>query len=64
MRWPSPAPESWYRWQLYDLEADPGETQDVSAEHPQIVRELESTWDAYATENNVVRDARVRLPFA
>lgn len=29
------------RWQLFDLQADPGETTDVAAQHPELVRELE-----------------------
>lgn len=29
-----------FRSQLYDLEADPAETQDVSAEHPEVIAEL------------------------
>jgi arylsulfatase len=30
---------------LYDLTADPGETRDVSAEHPEIVRQLSALAD-------------------
>ncbi|MGI9177228.1 MAG: hypothetical protein ACR2IT_05160, partial [Pirellulales bacterium] len=31
---------------LYDLAEDPGETQDVSADHPEIVAELRTTLEA------------------
>ena len=34
---------------LYDLEADPGESQDVAAEHPEVVarlKRLHASWRA------------------
>jgi len=34
-------------WQLYDIEADRGETNDVSAQHPEIVNQLYQQWRAY-----------------
>jgi len=37
------------RWQLFDLPADPGEKTDVAAEHPEVVRELETAYDAWWT---------------
>ncbi len=43
----------WKRWrlngeaELYDLEADPGQTKDLSSRHPEIVRELREHYDAY-----------------
>ncbi|MCK5465187.1 MAG: DUF4976 domain-containing protein, partial [Bacteroidales bacterium] len=27
-------------WELYDLDSDPGETRDLSADHPEILEEL------------------------
>jgi len=33
------------KWQLYDLEADPGEKNDIAAQHPDIVRKLEAAYD-------------------
>jgi hypothetical protein len=33
--------------QLYDLEADPGETDNLYFKHPETVRELKSQLDAY-----------------
>ncbi|UVE93799.1 sulfatase-like hydrolase/transferase [Dietzia sp. B32] len=42
------------RWALYDLSADPGETTDVAADHPEIAAELASQWDRYAEVNGVV----------
>jgi arylsulfatase len=34
-------------WELYDLAADPGETQDVSAEHPAVVARLTEAYAAW-----------------
>lgn len=36
-----------HRAQLYDLETDPGETKDVSAEHPEIVAQLTTLLNRY-----------------
>ncbi|MEM9367402.1 MAG: arylsulfatase [Planctomycetota bacterium] len=41
-------------WELYDIEADRTERNDVAAEHPQKVRELSKSWDAWARDNAVV----------
>jgi arylsulfatase len=40
-------------WQLYDLSTDPGETTDLSKQHPEIREELIRQWKEYSTENNV-----------
>jgi arylsulfatase len=40
---------------LYNLEDDPGETRDLSAEDPQRTSQLAAKWDAYADNNGVVR---------
>jgi arylsulfatase A-like enzyme len=58
--WGYPIPDTWYRWQLFDLEDDPGETHDISEMHPELVQELVAVWDEYAEENGVVRDNRIR----
>lgn len=34
-------------WQLYNIEKDRAETNDLSAEHPEIVKSLYSDWQAY-----------------
>jgi arylsulfatase A-like enzyme/acetyl esterase/lipase len=34
-------------WQLYDLAADPGETSDVAAKHPEVVARLAAGYDAW-----------------
>ncbi len=40
-------------WALFNLKDDPGEIQDVSTEHPEILADLKDQWQAYATENDV-----------
>ena len=57
--WGFPVPERWYRWQLYDIETDPGESTDIGADHPELVRELMGIWDEYAETNQVAREARI-----
>ncbi len=38
------------KWELYDLKADPGETNNLAAEKPEIVRELKSAYDRWWDE--------------
>ncbi|WP_375198161.1 arylsulfatase, partial [Sphingobium sp.] len=47
-------PEGAGRWQLYDVERDPGETQDRADDEPQLLRELIGAWDRYAASCGVV----------
>lgn len=47
------------RWELFDLANDPGELRDLSAQHPEILKELVAGWDRYAADNGVVLQARV-----
>lgn len=42
------------RWELFDLRVDPGEVNDLSAEHPEKVAELLEAWDEYVAENGIV----------
>ncbi|WP_336514752.1 arylsulfatase [Pollutibacter soli] len=48
-----PIPFSTGKWQLFDLENDPGETTDLSANEPAICRELIKGWENYVIQNNV-----------
>jgi arylsulfatase len=48
-----PKPLGSGNWELYDIEADPGETTDLSAKHPDIVAELTKAWNEYARNNQV-----------
>lgn len=45
--WPFPYPGPG-RWQLFNLIDDPGESRDVSDDHPAILSKLEGEWNAYA----------------
>jgi arylsulfatase len=42
------------KWELYDVEKDRGETTDVAAENPQIVRELSFAYQQWAVRTGVV----------
>ena len=42
------------QWQLYNLRSDPAELHDLSAAHPQRLRELVALWDDYAERNGVI----------
>ena len=47
-------------WELYDLTTDPGESRDIAAEHPKIVKQLDAEYDrwwAAAVPNMVNEDA-------
>lgn len=41
-------------WELYDIEADPSEVNDLAAEMPELAAELLAAYKAYEKENNVV----------
>lgn len=41
-------------WQLYDLDADPGEHSDVAEDEPVVLEDLKALWDEYATRIGVV----------
>ncbi len=40
-------------WELYDLEKDRTETNNLAAQYPDIVSEMSAMWDNWAKENNV-----------
>jgi arylsulfatase len=42
------------RWELYDLEKDPGESKDLSKQYPEKFKEMLSLWDDYVKRNGVV----------
>ena len=42
------------RWGLYNMATDPGEVNDLSKEHPEIVEKLLVAWEKYVEENNVI----------
>ena len=41
------------RWELFDLENDPFERNDLSAEHPELTQELIDAWYRYAEDVGV-----------
>jgi arylsulfatase A-like enzyme len=41
-------------WELYDLESDPAEVNDLEAEHPEKVKELSALYEAWADATMVV----------
>ena len=47
-------------WQLYDMESDPGETKDIAADQPDIVKQLSDRYDAWFAD--ISRDALQRFP--
>ncbi|MDT4889207.1 hypothetical protein FQZ97_1258810 [compost metagenome] len=51
-----------YQWELYDIEADRGETKDLASEHPDIVNRLSSAYFEWAGETGVVEYSKLRLP--
>ena len=42
------------KWQLYNLEDDPAEMQDLSVVHPDKLTEMIRLWDDYSENNNVI----------
>ena len=49
-----PEPYGSSDWQLFNLESDLAESQDLSDKHPEIVGQLLKEWDEYAKANNVI----------
>ncbi|GAB3911955.1 arylsulfatase [Larkinella knui] len=41
------------KWQLYDLETDRGETTDLAAQHPDVVKALNAAYEAWAKRTDV-----------
>jgi arylsulfatase len=49
-----PAPHGTGEWELFDLERDPGELNDLSKAHPQKLEELVARWKQYEKDNGVL----------
>ena len=45
-------------WQLYDLAKDPGETNDLSAQMPELRSELVEIWNRYSEETGIILPSR------
>ncbi|MXV51896.1 sulfatase-like hydrolase/transferase [Pedobacter sp. HMF7647] len=50
------------KWELYDIENDRGETKNLAAENPQIVKSLSLEYLEWANKNNVVLDFNLINP--
>ena len=53
------------KWELYDIATDREETKDLSTTHPDVAKDLQKQWMAYANRANVFplnpRQARVKI---
>lgn len=49
-------------WQLFDLSKDPGETQDISLQEPEVLKQLVDAYYQYAKEAGVVEVSPTKLP--
>lgn len=49
-----PKPHGPQRWELFDIIQDPGETNDISKESPEMFEELLGLWDQYKEDVGVV----------
>jgi arylsulfatase len=49
-----PVPWGSSDWQLYDVDADPAETNDLADKYPDVVASLKAEWETYSRDNNVV----------
>lgn len=57
MPWQQKAPEGRadeYQWQLYNLNDDYSQSNDLAAQHPEKLKELQALWMAEAKRNNVL----------
>lgn len=51
-----------YTWELYDLETDRGETNDLAKTYPEIVNALSAKYFEWAEKSGVVEYSRFKLP--
>lgn len=51
-----------YRWELYDLDADRGETNDLAAKNTQLVNELSAAYFDWADRTGVVNYESIKPP--
>jgi arylsulfatase len=49
------------KWQLYDLEKDPGEVDDLAEKMSDKVKELKKVWEEYRKETGVVWGMPIKL---
>ncbi|MFT4576220.1 MAG: hypothetical protein ACI9SI_001139 [Polaribacter sp.] len=46
-----------FKWRLYNLKNDPGETKDLSKSSPEMFKDLLAAYQTYTSENNVLEMA-------
>ncbi|KAJ0279431.1 hypothetical protein CBS470a_009242 [Colletotrichum nupharicola] len=49
-----PPPHGTGTWELYDIKSDPGETKDLAASQPEIMRQLLQDWEVYFSETGMI----------
>jgi arylsulfatase len=49
-----PKPYGDYNWELYNLDADPGETTNLAALQPDVLSRMVARWDAFALSTGVI----------
>lgn len=49
-----------YKWELYDLENDRGETKDLAETHPDVVNRLSTSYNQWAEKTGVVEYSKFR----
>lgn len=49
-----PPPTGSGRWELFDIEADPGEVNDMARSNPEQLAKMVKDWNSYATDKGVV----------
>ncbi|MEM8564092.1 MAG: arylsulfatase [Pseudomonadota bacterium] len=42
------------QWELFNMESDPGETENLASQHPEILQDLIAKYDAFVEENGVI----------
>jgi arylsulfatase len=60
--WDDEPAEHWKSWRLFNLENDPTELYDLSADEPEKMAELAALWDQWAEENDVLTDITPIMP--
>ena len=50
------------KWELYDLSSDPGETRDLAEAQPDILAELQASFEAYVVRNGVIMPEPPPMP--
>jgi arylsulfatase len=49
-----PKPYGDYTWELYDLDADPGETSNLAGKMPDRTKEMVQRWEEFASDTGII----------